>query len=211
MTVKLNNFEPTGAYEAGEDETASPNIPSSKTNGEAKWWISIIRSNLETAKAIASANEDSTSERPLSTIDETVLDAPRRKSVRGALALRIAAELYSAPPDSLAPIIQYEKDAVMLRRHVLEDRRQAIARATRYNAQHGWTKRIRTQGSWDEVPDPLSTKGPSSLPMPVEVSDKESLAPFFAHLRNGGALQPIADATNSSKPGHEPYYNVEFI
>jgi hypothetical protein len=46
--------------------------------------------------------------------------------------------------------------------------------------------------------------------MPVEQSDKESLAPFFAHLRNGGTYEK--DTTSSrGATGVEPYYNTELI
>jgi Ran GTPase-activating protein (RanGAP) involved in mRNA processing and transport len=50
--------------------------------------------------------------------------------------------------------------------------------------------------------------------MPVEQSEKDSLAPFFAHLRNGGTHERSStvsaeDAVGAS--GIEPYYNTELI
>ena len=46
--------------------------------------------------------------------------------------------------------------------------------------------------------------------MPVEQSDKESLAPFFAHLRNGGTHERHQDGLTGIS-GIEPYYNTELI
>ena len=43
--------------------------------------------------------------------------------------------------------------------------------------------------------------------MPVEQSDEDSLAPFFAHLRNGGTHERTYDGAS----GVEPYYNTELI
>ena len=62
--------------------------------------------------------------------------------------------------------------------------------------------------------DPLSLEGAPSLPMPVEQSDKESLAPFFAHLRNGGTHEHNGEASaasNKATTGTEPYYDTELI
>ncbi|QIW97503.1 hypothetical protein AMS68_003021 [Peltaster fructicola] len=63
------------------------------------------------------------------------------------------------------------------------------------------------QGQWDEINDPLSYNGAASLPMPVEVSSKESLAPFFAHLKGDGSYLPVEGGV----PGKEPYYNTEML
>lgn len=46
--------------------------------------------------------------------------------------------------------------------------------------------------------------------MPVEQSDKDSLAPFFAHLRNGGTHGRDQDGSPGAT-GIEPYYNTELI
>ena len=50
--------------------------------------------------------------------------------------------------------------------------------------------------------------------MPVEQSDKDSLAPFFAHLRNGGTHErnQVTDVVSQNGvAGIEPYYNTELI
>ena len=95
-----------------QHQTNSTNGDSS--NASADYWTALIRKNLETAQLAEGADSDA--EDALSTsIDEEIMNAPRRKSPRDALAREIAARLYPAPPDSLAPTIKYEKDVVMLR------------------------------------------------------------------------------------------------
>ena len=177
----------------------------------ADYWISILRSNLQIAHSNRTDDLDTDDEQP--SINEEILKAPRRKSARASLAAAIAARLYpSSDPDSLAPIIKYEKDIVLLRNLILEQRRTAITRATEHNARHNWIKRIARQGPWNEADDPLPVDGAPSLPMPVEVSDKASLAPFFAHLRNNGTHQPSSSANSDDfTTGIEPFYDVDLI
>ena len=93
--------------------------PIKTTNGDtsiasADYWTALIRKNLEAAQLAEGADSD-TEDAPSISIDEEIMNAPRRKSPRDTLARAIAARLYPAPPDSLAPIIKYEKDIVMLR------------------------------------------------------------------------------------------------
>ena len=93
---------------------------------------------------------------------------------------------------------------------MLDQRRTAIAKATERNNKANWIKRISKQGPWNSATDSLSLAGAPSLPMPVEQSDKDSLAPFFAHLRNGGTHERDQnDVVGES--GIEPYYNTELI
>ena len=92
---------------------------SRSSNGDAisssvDYWTAMIRKNLATAQLVAVADSDHEDGSSIAT-DEEIMNAPRRKSARDALAREIAAELYPAPPDSLVPIIKYEKDIVMLR------------------------------------------------------------------------------------------------
>ena len=47
-----------------------------------------------------------------------------------------------------------------------------------------WKQRFKAQGAWDEDKDPVSKLGVPALPMPVAISDKESLAAFFDYLRH---------------------------
>ena len=137
-------------------------------------------------------------------VTETIYDAPRRKdpdSHKADLAVSIAAQLYPAPLDSvLGPLIKYQKDIVLLRRAILAQRQAACAPKPKYKPT--WIERIQAQGPWDEVKDPLSLKGAPALPMPVKVSDKDTLGPFFEQLRIGGTYE-------DGKAGKEEHYSTE--
>ncbi|KAM0704718.1 hypothetical protein Q7P35_007504 [Cladosporium inversicolor] len=175
----------------------------------SEYWANILRKNLFIAEYLDSDLDTEES------IDEAILTAPRRGTARDALACETAARVYpDYPPDSLAPIIQYEKDTVKLRSLVQQQRRDNIAKVTEDNEKHNWIKRILKQnGPWNPTEDPLSYKGAPSTPMPVEVSDPESLAPFFAHLRNNGTHH-VSNPTGSDPKGEsgaEPCYNVDYI
>jgi hypothetical protein len=172
-------------------------------------WADILRENL---LIVARLGEETDTEE---TINEAILNAPRRGTARDTLAREIASIVYpNFPPDSPGPIIQYEKDIVKLRSLAEAQRKSVVAKATEYNERHNWNKRIlKQQGPWNESEDPLSLHGVPSLPMPVEVSDPESLAPFFAHLRNNGTHEQshTTETVKMGVPGAEPYYNVEYI
>ena len=172
-------------------------------------WVHLLRSNLQIAHSSQAKDTDVIEEQP--TISEEIMSAQRRKSARDIIATEIAARLYPCSDlDSLAPIIRYEKDIVLLRKLVYEQRRTAIARATDHNTRHTWIKRIAVQGPWDEANDQLTPSGAPSLPMPVEVSDKDSLAPFLTHLRDNGRCQPIS-SSKVFTTGVEPFYDIDLI
>ncbi|GAB7323043.1 hypothetical protein MBLNU13_g05562t1 [Cladosporium sp. NU13] len=146
----------------------------------SEYWADVLRKNLLIAKRLNTGI--GTEEH----IDEAVLAAPRRGTAQDALACETAARVYpDYPPDSLAPIIQYEK----------------------------YIRILKQKGPWNPDEDPLSFKGAPSIPMPVQVSGPGSLAPFFAHLRNNGTHQASnpAAADPQGESGAEPYYNVEYI
>ncbi|GFF99774.1 isoform 4 of protein NLRC3 [Aspergillus udagawae] len=71
-----------------------------------------------------------------------------------------------------------------------------------------WSDRILAQGTWDQTVTPDMLRGASSLPMPVEISDEDSLTPFFNHLKHDGSYKTASDATGQSQPAVEPHYNV---
>ncbi|KAK3115712.1 hypothetical protein LTR53_004676 [Teratosphaeriaceae sp. CCFEE 6253] len=187
-------------------------LPGAEATDNVDSWTALLRFNLFKAVSIIDSDCEEAS-RSLIEIDEEVLNAPSRRSTRHELAQQIAARLYpGSDPDSLTPIIKYEKDIAMLRHMVLEQRREAITKATQRHAKFNWAKRILKQGPWDEVHDAVSLEGAPSLPMPVVVSDEESLAPFFAHLRNGGTHEPSSTSTaHESTAGIEPFYGVELV
>lgn len=83
------------------------------SNDTVDFWTNLISKNLAIAQA--ASGEDSDGEASPSAIDEEIMKAPRRKSARDALAHQVAERLYPAPEGSLAPVIKYEKDVVMLR------------------------------------------------------------------------------------------------
>ena len=96
------------------DQYESKSITGNSSNVSAAYWTALIRNNLEAAQLAEAADSD-VEDASSTSIDEEIMNAPRRKSPRDNLAREIAARLYPAPPDSLAPIIKYEKDIVMLR------------------------------------------------------------------------------------------------
>ncbi|KAM0717740.1 hypothetical protein Q7P37_007592 [Cladosporium fusiforme] len=175
----------------------------------SEYWTEVLKTNLR----ILDRLENDT--RTVEGIDEGILTAPRRRSARHDFACEIASMVYPGfPPDSLVPIIQYEKDIVKLRSLANQQRKDASAKATKDQERQNWIRRIlKQQGPWNATEDPLPLTGASSLPMPVEISDPESLAPFFAHLRNNGTHQPSHVATSDpvGEPGTEPYYDIELI
>ena len=134
-------------------------------NSTADYWTSLLRENLSKADAISAADSDAEDGISLPQIDEEVMNAPRRKSPRDALAHEIAARLYPAPPDSLAPVIKYEKQVVILRSMVLDQRRTAITKASERNARFNWIKRISKQGPWNEANDPVCTTVDLTFPV----------------------------------------------
>ncbi|KAL8691559.1 MAG: hypothetical protein Q9218_003238 [Villophora microphyllina] len=133
------------------------------------------------------------------------LIAPRRRhadEASAALAFEIVAQLYPAPGDpSLSQVIKYEKHIVTLRKSILaQDKAKEEAR--RQDRLHRpWKGRVKAQRPWDEINDPWSLAGAAALPMPATISDEESLAPFFAHIGEGGTFD-----NGSMKNGMEPIY-----
>ena len=75
----------------------------------------------------------------------------------------------------------------MLLRKIIQAKQKAteMARVQALN-QPEWKHRILRQGPWDEVNDLVPLTGSPALPMPVSISDEESLAAFFDHLSVGG-------------------------
>ena len=213
MAPLLDGMPPAIGAMSVKDETHSASTAQTPNGVSdiAEYWVNLIRDNIWIAHTVRTAESDTEDEQP--SISDEILNAPRRKSTHDALATQIAARTYpTSTPDSLAPIIKYEKDIVLLRSLVLEQRRTAITKASERNDRVNWIKRINKQGAWDEVNDKLSLSGASSLPMPVEVSNKDSLSPFFAHLRNNGTNEPASSSkSNELSIGVEPHYNTELI
>ena len=151
---------------------------------------------------------------PLSiNIDESILDAPRRKAADASaakLARAIAQVMHPSPDtESLFPVIQYEKDLIRLRKLVILQRKRTIEENTKRNELMNWSPRIIKQGAWNPTVDPVSQAGAPSLPMPVEIATPESLAPFFQHLALGGDVTK-ASTTHGEEAVEieEPFYHT---
>ncbi|OAL54643.1 RNI-like protein [Pyrenochaeta sp. DS3sAY3a] len=146
-------------------------------------------------------------------IDESVLDAPRRRAAdpeAAQLAQDIAQIMFpSATSNSLFPIIQYEKDLQRLRKLVLVQRKRTIEENTKRNESVTWGPRIMKQGPWNPITDPTSLTGAASLPMPVQIANPETLAPFFKHLALGGneskgsTLSGVEEAVEMKEPAYD--------
>lgn len=181
---------PSLSYALSEDDVAI-----------ATEWASLLRSNLATLYAGDPV------------LDGTCLNAPRRHhadSRNAALAVEIAKLLYPTPSDSLtSPMIKYEKVVVLLRKALITQRLEQTAHAT--TEHEPWRKRILAQGPWDEINDRWTECAPA-LPMPVTISDRESLAEIFEHLSMDGNMtrNPTSDAQVFAV-GKEPYYGSETL
>ncbi|KAF2174518.1 RNI-like protein [Zopfia rhizophila CBS 207.26] len=184
------------------------------SRAQAVQWADKIREDL---LLVAPYDESGTESLPYSiTIDESIMEAPRRKSANmdaANLANQVAQLLYPSPDNSLGSLIKYEKDIVKLRKYILQQRKRAIEVATERNKLTNWDKRILKQGPWDETKDPVSLDGAPSLPMPVQIAEHEALEPFFEHLRLGGT-----DERDSSTRGveeaiadEEPFYGTKTL
>lgn len=173
-------------------------------------WAEKIKNNLLLVSEIADTHEAIIN--GTIHIDESINDAPRRRSAdpqRATLASLISQLLYPAPNDSLAPLIRYEENIVLLRKLILQQRKHEIEVATIRNSSDGWEVRVRKQGLWNSVDDPLSLCGAPAVPMPVKISDHDSLEPFFEHLRTGGTqlrtstARAMEDAVEINEPGYD--------
>ena len=180
-------------FASGASEVMSDSPLSISEEESIAYWTTLLRTELNNLFQQHSINE-------------TCYDIPRRKDPdpqKANLAISISALLYPAPSDSvLGPLIKYEKDIVLLRRAVVAQREVAAAVSAKIRYKPTWIERIRAQGPWDEVNDPLSLKGAPALPMPVAVSSEETLKPFLEHVRNNGTYE-------NGKAGNEEYYKTE--
>ena len=169
-------------------------------------WSYLLRTGFLAMKEYTHRTYEEQSSSMPAEVVEYGLFAPRRKHAgekKTQMALQTAKLLYPAPEDAeLSQIIKYgeraprdriiwvtandltENDVVALRQ-IIKSLVQAEADAAIRTAQEGhnvWAQRIKDQGPWDEINDPLPLTGASSLPMPVTISDAQSLEPFFAFL-----------------------------
>ena len=172
-------------------------------------WASLLLQQQH--NLLASAGNEETTAVP---VDEDVMEAPRRRAADPAareLVQKIAQLMY---PDMepLGAIIRYEKDLVCLRRAVFENRKRTLEENQKRNELFNWSARVRKQGPWDPIADPVSLAGAPSLPMPVEISDPDSLSPFFQHLASGGSDEKSSTAIGADgKNDSEPFYGTNTL
>jgi len=189
--------------------------PTSPSLYTAAQWAEKIRSQLRLVAPYDDVAKDEFLPASVS-IDETIMEAPRRRSAdpeAAALANNIAQMLYPAPQTSLSSLIKYEKEIVKLRNLVIMQRKRAIDDATKRKDLMNWDKRILKQGPWDPVSDPMSLDGAPSLPMPVKIANPDTLAPFFEHLSLNGTEEK-SSSIRAAEEGieiEEPYYNVKSL
>ncbi|KAF2108020.1 hypothetical protein BDV96DRAFT_588101 [Lophiotrema nucula] len=186
---------------------------SQATSKNAPQWADIIRKQLQLVSPYDIKPDEAF---PTSvTVDESIMDAPRRRAANAAvadLAVEVAQLLYPSPDNSLGAIIKYEKDVVKLRKCVIQQRKRIIEVATQRNELRTWDKRITKQGAWDPTTDPISLGGAPSLPMPVQIAEPETLTPFFEHLRLGGTHETASTIrATEAVEGDEPYYATKTL
>ena len=152
-------------------------------------------------------------------IDEKCYTVPRKgiaDRTETMLAARIAEYVYPTPTNSyscleqeygeasIQPPTKYKQDISKLRARIEVQRQERVPNSPIISRKRTSNQRVYQQGPWDEEHDPLSLSGAAALPMPVEISDIESLEPFFTHIRaNGNHKLERAEITK------EPYYDVE--
>lgn len=175
-------------------------------------WAHKIRSQ----SALISPYEDVEDVPSSITIDESVMNAPRQKAADAAtaeLAEQIAEILYPTHNGIRGPIALYEKDLTKLRKAVTVQRKRTIEENTKHNEEFSWAFRILKQGPWDPIIDPMSLNGAPSLPMPVDIAEPETLAPFFEHLALGG--NDLIKSTIQGQKGaisiEEPFHHTSAI
>ncbi|PNS18635.1 Ran GTPase-activating protein 1 [Sphaceloma murrayae] len=141
-------------------------------------------------------------------IDKQVLLLPRRRGLHADLANALAERLHPSPRGSKGPIIRYEEDLIRLRRAISEHSQRDTAEAAAVRDISNWSRRILEQGPWDETNDPISLAGPPALPMPVELSDLQTLTPFFEHLKQD---LTVWDPLDGGHQAAEPYYKIHLL
>ena len=101
-----------------------------------------------------------------------------------ALTHQVAELLYPSYSDSKIPqVIKYEKDIVLLRKAIQEQRKADELAKAEARHRRNWKKRVLRQGGWDDVKDPLPLTGAPALPMPVTVrcvAKRTTSCPSFA-------------------------------
>ena len=99
-------------------------------------------------------------------ISGAVLRASRRRQrpPRSFVEMEARTMFPGIVPGSLFPIIQYEKIVTHLRRIRLEQEAEQRQIEQKASEKSTWQGRIRQQGPWDPVRDPISFMGVDAIP-----------------------------------------------
>lgn len=177
-----------------------PHLAADGSEEEAAKWASIIKDNLTRLESPEN-------------IDRVILLAPSDAN-NTSLIQKTAARIYPAGAGNDAPEVRYQKDLAKLREavrragHTSAGASTAAKEEVSQEPQPRWSDRILAQGPWDQTVAPDMLKGAPSLPMPVEISDADSLSPFFDHLQLGGNHETATDPTSQGQRASEPYYDL---
>jgi hypothetical protein len=120
-------------------------------------------------------NDDLTDEKGINAL-------PRRKpKSQRPLATKLAQALFPSLTD-LAALIQYEVLVNSARKAVREQARSRLA-AEQAPKNNMGGRLLKIQGPWaGQALDPVDLKGPSAIPMPVEVGPAKAFEPIFSFL-----------------------------
>ena len=171
------------------------NLPKRVSKAAIEWAV-LLRENLHIALSESGL------------LDAKCSTAPNKRGARDQKPLieEIALLLYPTSTEDPKPAVdKYFLDVIYLRR-VRESQAYAIAEQAKKSkpAVDKWTNRILNQGPWDEKPNPALLAGTKALPMPVTVSDAESLEQVFSHLEGASRY----DDSKIASPMQEPHYGT---
>ncbi|KAF6233284.1 hypothetical protein HO173_008575 [Letharia columbiana] len=191
-----------------DDKTRPSSLDSCSTHG-AEYWASLIRQSygalysggtldtecLKAPRRRRAGRYDMESRETGSAGHDGIETAPLSHLELGVFCIQVT------PNRTYQQVIKYERDIVLLRKAI--QARQKAEEQARAEARHHteWNQRVLRQGPWDGVKDPLPLTGAPALPMPVTISDEESLAAFFNHLSVGDShdtLIPVLVASPRS-------------
>ncbi|PVH81075.1 RNI-like protein [Cadophora sp. DSE1049] len=125
--------------------------------------------------------------------NEQVIKAlPRRRNKsQRPFALQLAKLLFPETTDLVA-LIQYERLTLPAQQAVRQKQRDRLALELQPKNNAGG-KLIRIQGPWaGQDVDPVDLKGPTAIPMPVEIGKAEDFEPIFAFLEQDIAFDEVS-------------------
>lgn len=125
--------------------------------------------------------------------NEAVIKAlPRRRNKsQRPFALQLAKLLFPDTTDLVA-LIQYERLALPAQKFVRQKQRDRLALELQPKNNAGG-KLIRIQGPWaGQDVDPVDLKGPTAIPMPVEIGKTKDFEPIFTFLEQDIAFDQIS-------------------